>query len=196
MGEVKWSDVKRIAESQVGYEECPSNWNKYAEELDSINYFNTPKQNVPWCATYTSWCFYKAAHPDPKGTALAAQYQPSKDNCGCGVPWNARYYKDHGEFYSTPEEGDVFFTKGYNHTGFVKKIFDDRTFLSNEGNHNNMVDEVVRNIDDMEGFGRPWWTPEDDPLPDPGPEPEKEVNITIKVNAPEGVKVNINVEKE
>jgi hypothetical protein len=189
MGEVKWSDVKAIAESQVGYEEGPNNWTKYAEDLDAIHYFNSDKQNVPWCATYTSWCFYKAADPDPKGTALAAQYQPKNDNCGCGVPWNARYYKDAGEFYSEPREGDVFFTKGYNHTGFVKKILDSQTFLSNEGNHNNKVDEVVRNISDMEGFGRPWWTPEDYPTPKPGK------NIYIDIKAPEDCEVIVNINK-
>ena len=34
------------------------------------------------------------------------------------------------------------------------------------------------------------------PQPDPEPVPDQEVNITIKVNAPEDVKVNINVIKE
>ena len=34
------------------------------------------------------------------------------------------------------------------------------------------------------------------PEPEPDPVPDKEVNITIKVNAPEDVKVNINVIKE
>ena len=194
MGEVKWSDVKRIAINEIGYEEGPNNWTKYAQELDAINYFNSPKQNVAWCATFTSWCFWKAADPDPKGTALAAQYQPKKDNCGCGVSWNARYYKEHGEFYSEPKEGDVFFTSGYNHTGFVSCVNGDGTFSTVEGNHDNKVASCLRKVSDMEGFGRPWWTPEDDPSPDPGP--DKEVNITIKVSAPDGVKVNINVEKE
>ena len=161
MGEVKWSDVKRIAQGEIGYTESGNNWTKYAKDLDAINYFNTPKQNIAWCATYTSWCIWKAAAPDPKGTALAAQYQPVKDNCGCGVKYNAQYYKNAKEFYSSPKEGDVFFTKGYNHTGFVLKVNGDGTFLTNEGNHNDQVANVTRKISDMEGFGRPWWTAED-----------------------------------
>ena len=162
MGEVKWSDVKRIANLELGYTEEANNWTKYAKDLDAINYFNTPKQNIAWCATFTAWCIWKASDPDPKGTALAAQYQPYKDNCGCGVSWNAKYYMLASKFFTTPKEGDVFFTKGFNHTGFVYKIIDADTFLTNEGNHNNKVDSITRFVKDMEGFGRPWYTAEDD----------------------------------
>ena len=164
MGEVKWSDVKRIAENEIGYEEGPNNWTKYAEDLDAINYFNGPKQNVAWCATFTSWCIWKAANPDPKGTALAAQYQPYNDNCGCGCSFNANYYRQAGEFYSEPQEGDVFFcgTPGNEtHTGFVRRILGNGKFTTIEGNHNDHVDSCTREISDMVGFGRPWWTPED-----------------------------------
>lgn len=186
MGDVKWSDVKKTAQAEVGYKEGPNNWTKYAAELDAINYFNGPKQNVAWCATFTSWCFYKSATPDPKGTALAAQYQPSKDNCGCGVKFNANYYKNKGKFVSEPHPGDVFFTANYTHTGFVSEVYSDGTFRTIEGNHDDMVANVIRKVSDMAGFGRPWYTAESSN--------DKEVNITVKVNAPEGVKVNIKVE--
>lgn len=186
MGDVRWSDVKKTAQAEIGYTEGPDNWTKYAKDLDSINYFNGPKQNIPWCGTYVAWCFYKSASPDPKGTALAAQYQPSKDNCGAGVKFNAQYYKNKGKFYSTPKEGDVFFTKNYTHMGFVLEVNSNGTFKTNEGNHNDKVDNDVRKISDMEGFGRPWYTAEKDS--------EKIVDIVVKVNAPEGVKVNIKVE--
>ena len=186
MGDVKWSDVKKTAQAELGYTEGPNNWTKYAAELDAINYFNGPKQNVAWCATFTSWCFYKSAAPDPKGTALAAQYQPSKDNCGCGVKFNADYYKKKNKFVTTPKEGDVFFLANYTHTGFVSKVNNDGTFQTIEGNHDDKVASVIRKISDMAGFGRPWYTAESDP--------DKQVDITIKVNAPEGVKVNIKVE--
>ena len=73
MGEVYWSDVQRIAKNEIGYKEGPNNWNKYAQDLDRISYFNYPKQNVAWCAVFTSWCIWKASDPDPKGTALAEQ---------------------------------------------------------------------------------------------------------------------------
>ena len=171
MGEVYWSDVKRIAQGEIGYKEGPNNWNKYAQDLDRISYFNYPKQNVAWCAVFTSWCIWKASDPDPKGTALAAQYQPKKDNCGAGVKFNAGYYKNKGKFYSTPKEGDVFFTNGYGHTGFVLKVNGDGTFKTLEGNYNNGVGSTTRRISAMEGFGRPWYTAEDEK---PEPEPQGE----------------------
>lgn len=189
MGEVKWSDCKKIAHGELGYTESGNNWTKYARDLDAINYFNGPKQNVAWCGTYVAWVIWKASDPDPKGTALAAQYQPSKDNCGCGVSFNAGYYKKKGKFFKEPKEGDVFFTKDYQHMGFVDRVNSDGSFVTNEGNHNNKVDSITRKVSDMEGFGRPWYTAED-------PEPEKEVNITINVKAPDDVKVNVNVVKE
>ena len=161
MGEVKWSNVKRVAQAEIGYTEGPNNWTKYAKDLDAINYFNTAKQNVAWCATFTAWRIWKASDPDPKGTALAAQYQPYKDNCGCGVKYNAQYYKNKGKFFTTPKPGDVFYTKGFNHTGFVLSV-DNGKFKTIEGNHDNQVASVIRNISDMEGFGRPWYTAEDD----------------------------------
>ena len=166
MGDVYWSDVKRIANNEIGYHEEGNNWTKYARDLDAIHYFNGNKQNVAWCATFTSWCIWKASSPDPKGTALAAQYQPKSDNCGCGVKFNAQYYKNKKKFYSKPEEGDVFFTDGYGHTGFVKEVNSNGTFKTIEGNHNNKVDSCTRRVSDMEGFGRPWYTAEK-PTPTP-----------------------------
>lgn len=183
---VLWSKTKQIAYLELGYTEGTNNWTKYAQALDKIKYFNSPKQNIAWCCTYIAYCMYFAS--GNKADTLATQYQPSNDNCGCGVKFNADYYKNKKAWYTTPKEGDIFFTKGYNHAGFVYKVNDDGTFITNEGNHNNKVDSISRKVSDMEGFGRPKYAAE------PSPEPEKTVNINIKVNAPEGVKVNVNVE--
>lgn len=160
MGSVKWSDVKRIAEGEIGYKESGNNWTKYAKDLDAISYFNGAKQNIAWCATFVAWCIWKASNPDPKGTALAAQYQPTRDNCGCGVKYNAGYYKKKGKFCSTPKEGMVFFTKNFAHIGFVRHVNGDGTFTTIEGNHGDAVGSTTRNISDMEGFGDVWYDPE------------------------------------
>lgn len=181
----KWSKVREIATLELGYTEGKNNWTKYARDLDAISYFNGPKQNVAWCMTYPAWCIVKASD---KTTALKVQYQPSKDNCGCGVKWNAQYYKDKKRFFKDPKPGDIFFTKNWGHGGFVLEVFSDGTFRTNEGNHNDKVDSIIRKVSDMEGFGRPNYDPEDEPVP------EKEVDIVVKVTAPEGVKVNIKVE--
>ena len=187
MGEVYWSKVKKIAIDEIGYTEGPNNWTKYAKDLDAISYFNSPKQNVAWCCTFTAWAIWRASDPDPKGTALAAQYQPYKDNCGCGVSWNARYYKDKGKFFTTPKEGDVFFTKGFNHTGFVSCVNNDGTFSTIEGNHDNQVASVLRKVSDMEGFGRPWYTAE------PDPEPKKKM-VYVDISVPEDCEVKVNID--
>ena len=185
MAECKWSKVKEIATLELGYTEGKNNWTKYARDLDAVNYFNGPKQNVAWCMTYPAWCIYKASD---KATALKVQYQPTKDNCGCGVSFNANYYKNKKRFFKTPQAGDIFFTKGYGHGGFVLEVYSDGTFRTNEGNHNDKVASIIRKVSDMEGFGRPDYTPES------APEPDKEVNIVVKVTSPAGVKVNIKVE--
>ena len=185
---VLWSKTKQVCYLELGYTEGNNNWTKYAQTLDKIKYFNTPKQNVPWCCTYTAYCIYIASGNN-KSDTLNTQYQPSVDNCGCGVKFNADYYKNKKAWYTTPKEGDIFFTKGYEHAGFVYKVNNDGTFITNEGNHNNKVASITRKVSDIEGFGRPKYGTE------PTPEPTKTVDVTIKVNAPEGVAVNINIEK-
>ena len=179
---VLWSKVREIATLELGYTEGANNWTKYARDLDKINYFNGSKQNVPWCMTYPAWCFVVASN---KETALKVQYQPSKDNCGCGVKWNAQYYKDKKRFFKEPKPGDIFFTKNWGHGGFVLEVLSDGTFRTNEGNHNNKVDSIIRKVSDMEGFGRPDYDTE------PTPEPTKTVDVTIK--APKDIKVNVNI---
>lgn len=186
MGDVKWSDARRIGWADVdNYTEGPNNWNKYADCLDNIDsrelhdgkgpYFNYRKQNVAYCSVFVNYCVYKAAYPDPRGTAYAALYEPRnpRDNCAAGCEFAAGYFKQAGKWYHNPEPGDVFFTRGYGHTGFVDKVNGDGTFTTLESNTGNPggTHSKTRHVRDMEGFGRPWWTPEDEPTPEPKPEP-------------------------
>lgn len=48
--------------SQVGYTEGSNNWNKYADELDKVDYFAGcgKKQNLPWCAVFICAVMYNA----------------------------------------------------------------------------------------------------------------------------------------
>lgn len=56
--------------SQVGYTEGSNNWNKYADELDKVDYFAGcgKKQNLPWCAVFICAIMYNAFKeaPDPE----------------------------------------------------------------------------------------------------------------------------------
>ena len=60
--------------SQVGYKEGANNWNKYAQELDKVDYFAGcgKKQNLPWCAVFICAVMYNAykdnADPQPTPT--------------------------------------------------------------------------------------------------------------------------------
>ena len=63
--------VLEYAKSQVGYTEGANNWNKYADELDKVDYFAGcgKKQNLPWCAVFICDSAYNAysseAKPEP-----------------------------------------------------------------------------------------------------------------------------------
>ena len=58
------------AVSQIGYTEGANNWNKYADELDKVDYFAGcgKKQNLPWCAVFicaVMYNAYKVAETEP-----------------------------------------------------------------------------------------------------------------------------------
>lgn len=56
--------------SQVGYTESSGNWNKYADELDKVDYFAGcgKKQCEPWCCVFICASVYNAYKeaPDPE----------------------------------------------------------------------------------------------------------------------------------
>lgn len=58
--------------SQVGYTEGSNNWNKYADELDKVDYFAGcgRKQCEPWCCVFICAIMYNAFKeaPDPEPT--------------------------------------------------------------------------------------------------------------------------------
>ena len=65
-------DALEYALSQIGYTEGADNWNKYAQELDAVDYFEGcgKKQNLPWCAVFICAIMYNAYKdkPDPEPT--------------------------------------------------------------------------------------------------------------------------------
>lgn len=71
------------AKSQLGYTEGPNNWNKYADELDKVDYFAGcgAKQNLPWCCVFICAVMYNAynAQVEPEPTPEPAPApQPTK----------------------------------------------------------------------------------------------------------------------
>lgn len=117
-----------IALSEVGYQ-GDGKYCKYSEELDTVKYFNYPKNGaVDWCSIFVNWCIYKATiWPDEDVyTAHYMMYEPDTDNAAAGCTQAAGYFKANDAWYTNPkdfERGDqIFFwksNKAIYHTGII-----------------------------------------------------------------------------
>lgn len=95
-------DLVGVAMTQVGYTEGPDNDTKYGDWLGF--------PNLPWCASFISWCAYQA-EISPAILQRTALANPGK-NPGFGIPCY------HGSEY-TPKRGDLFFKEDFSHVGIV-----------------------------------------------------------------------------
>lgn len=161
--------VIAIAKAELGYKEKASNANldskdanvgsanytKYARDLDNIpGFYNGNKNGYAWCDVFTDWCFVQAY-----GVEGAKQLLCQPDySLGAGTQYSAQYYKDKGQFHSTPEIGDqIFFgANGGDHTGIVYDCNESNVYTI-EGNTSNGVFSHVYNLKDgwIYGYGRP-----------------------------------------
>ena len=116
------------------------------------------------------------------------------------VKYAAQYYKDNNAFDTSTQyacTGDQIFFKndnGLSHTGIVVD-WDDKGIYTVEGNTNG--GKVAKKFysyssPNIAGFGHPRY---DDAVASPAPVKDQEVNLTVKINAPDGVKVNVNIER-
>lgn len=191
----KWSCD--YAESQIDYTEGPNNWNKFAAELDDINYYEGcgKKQNLPWCCSYVNACILHGCttNTDPKWTAYYVMYQRTP-NLSAVVSYMADYFKDNDAYFTDTqdlERGDIVFFQnddGLCHVGICVD-WDDDGFYTCEGNKGDAVQKCFYRYGEVggyvAGFGRPRydaWDEEtsekepdnqkEDPKPTPEPEPE------------------------
>ena len=69
------------AKSQIGYTEGANNWNKYADQLDKMDYFADcgKKQFLPWCAVFICAIMVNAYKDDPEPTPPTPP-TPTKDS--------------------------------------------------------------------------------------------------------------------
>ena len=144
------------------------NYTKYQRDLAKLNYFNSSKKGVAWCAVFVCWCFVQAFG---KALALTLLCQPSRDNCGAGCQSAMNYFKTKGQFYKTsPQLGDqIFFLskdkKEASHTGLVYKV--DKTYVYTVEGNTSSASGVIANggavatkkykltYDRIAGYGRP-----------------------------------------
>ena len=110
-------DILAVALTQIGYTEGPNNHTPYGA------WYGMPNQ--PWCATFISWCATQA----DVGTHILARSAVADPGEGY---YNIPYYD--GAKY-TPLPGDLFFTKSFEHVGFVYYVEGDY-FYTVEANTN------------------------------------------------------------
>jgi len=114
------SDVLRVAVSQIGYVETPSNITRYWAELEP------GLQGNPWCAAFVSWVFKHAGLPLPAmGKPYGFVYVPNAVN----------YAKTHGLWDESGHyaPGDVVCYGNGAHTGIIATD-DGTTMAVYEGN--------------------------------------------------------------
>ena len=84
----------KYAQSQIGYTEGANNWNKYADELDKVDYFAGcgKKQCLPWCCVFICAIMYNVygtnTEPAPEPPKPTTTKYKVKTNTG--VPLRLR----------------------------------------------------------------------------------------------------------
>lgn len=200
MGSLYKKNVIATALNEVGYQ-ADGKWNKYAEELDSVDYFTGcgKKQGLDWCCVFVCWCVYKNTEPDPDvWDAHYFLYQSDSCDLAAVVGYAAQYYMDHDAFDTNTKyacTGDqIFFQNdsGFSHTGLVVD-WDDNGIYTVEGNTNGgQVAKKFYSYSDsrIAGFGHPRYDQE--PANNSNNDSGKK-NIYVNITAPADCDVIVNV---
>ena len=154
--------IVNLAYKQLGYVETATNKTKYAADLDALgDVYNGPKNGYDWCDVFVDWLFIEAFG---KTVGMKLLTQPYKGT-GAGVGFSAKFYKNKGQFHTSPAVGDqIFFISGstWTHTGIVVSIKDGMVYTI-EGNAGRNSDRVVEcrypvGASYIGGYGRPDWS--------------------------------------
>ena len=194
MGSIYKSKVISKAEEWIGYKEDPDapNWTIFGKILDDCGYYAPQEQQgQPWCGSFCNAILLMSAEPSDrddeakKYDAQNFQFQPSYNNLSCACRYYADYFRQAGEFYDSPQVGDIIFfgpRGAETHQGIVVDVEDYITTV--EGNAGDAVQKKWYSYDDIggriSGFGRPSY---DDEEPTPEPEPNKNGTVIIEIEA-------------
>ena len=168
-----------VAERQIGYLEKASNaqlddltanagrknYTKYARDYKEFT--GEDYQGQAWCDMFVDWCFAEAFGVD-KAKELLGGFSAY-------TPTSAQYFKDRGQWHSTPQCGDIVFFKNSSricHTGIVTKVSGGRIYTI-EGNTSGASDVVSngggvcaksysQDNSRIAGYGRPAYTVQPD----------------------------------
>ena len=128
----------------------------YNEKDGSYKKFSTG--DYGWCADFVTYVVKEVAQQMGMSDAEIKQL---RTHLGAS-PYKLRtrnpehYLTDKSQFQSQVQPGMAFICGGSGtsgeHTGLVLEVYDDGTFLTVEGNHDNKVTKVRRKLSDMKGF--------------------------------------------
>lgn len=169
---ITYKKVLELAAKYIGYKEKASNKDLYSfegnagkgnytmfqEELAKADFWNNNKQGYEWCTSFVAWCFWRILGKTEAKRVLCLT-GPYGASC---TSW-AKYYAQQGRLYKKPKIGDQYFKKDRRdglpcHTGIVESV-SGNTFITIEGNADNMVKRVNRTLDNtVYGFGRPYYS--------------------------------------
>lgn len=178
-----------FARAEIGTKEGPNNWNKYAENLKKFHnlFWAGHKQNQMWCATFTTDIMIECFGLDDAMILLCV---PEMPNGLAACKYGAQYFREAGQWRTTPEPGDIIFygpAGNEKHQGIVEAV-SGGVVTTIEGNYSDCVCRRQHRIGDPEitGYGRPKWDEvadesEQEPTPtEPTtPEPEARPPFTI-----------------
>ena len=179
MAEIYLKPTVQWYKDQIGYSSGSSKSSKYSKKLDSVKFYNFPKDGAAnWCAVYNDCGIYENAINASVSDVRALVYEPNIDNCGAGCAQKIDYFKKAKAWYPHKVKGcpaqigdQIFFGAsqyksssnplGAYHTGVVID-WDSRGLYTAEGNTNGKGDVSKRfyaySDKKILGFGRPKWT--------------------------------------
>lgn len=193
MGSIYKSQVIKRAEDWIGYHEDDDapNWVIFTQILDECGYYAPQeKQGTQWCGHFCNAILLMSAEPSDrddeakKYDAQNYQFQPSYNNLSSSCRYYADYFRQAGEFYDSPEVGDIIFfgeRGAETHQGIV---VDTDTYITTvEGNAGDAVQKKYYSYGDIggkiSGFGRPSY---DDEPETSEPDPKKnKITVTVEL---------------
>lgn len=143
---IAMDEVGYLEKSRAAYNQNPDiiydkyagagkdNITKYAEEMDNLNVYNTPKQGYSWCKVFVDWCLVQAVG-ETRATELLTTW-----TAGCTPAWES--FAENGCIVDEPQEGDLIFFKNLAHIGIVEQVDNERVYTI-EGNTSNSATLVT-----------------------------------------------------
>ncbi|WP_061296373.1 CHAP domain-containing protein [Herbidospora cretacea] len=138
-----------MAGSQMGYAEVNGS-SKFGEWFGQNIVKKPGYKDAAWCDMFVSWAAHQTGQAQDVGQF---SYTPE----------HAQWFKDQGAWGTKPVPGAVvFFDWGHSknisaidHVGLVKKVINDHTIQTIEGNISNMVVSKIRTDSTIVGYGYP-----------------------------------------